>query len=182
MHWLRQTDSSRLEGRKVFSCVGPYVVKVTEGSPFISGSFGPVRTPKLTMFRATCLRTLLGVAQSQRVRDRVTQVFIFGSTCQGAILVHVFEPQPFGFHVVLQSKTTEFCVSGKFAAGPCFQLKIVGRGFGRPHSASCHALVVDSTILSLLTTLLVFFLGARRAVDASKHVQTHPNMSKPLLG
>ena len=37
----------------------------------------------------------LGVAQN--LRARVTQVLGFGSIYQGAILVHVFEPQPFEF-------------------------------------------------------------------------------------
>ena len=35
----------------------------------------------------------LGVAQN--ITSGVTQVLVFGSICQGAILVHVFDPQPF---------------------------------------------------------------------------------------
>ena len=36
----------------------------------------------------------MGVAPNQRAR--VTQRLVFGSICQGAVLVHVFEPQPCG--------------------------------------------------------------------------------------
>ena len=40
----------------------------------------------------------MGVAQN--LRARVTQVLVFGSICQCAVLVHVFEPQPIYFQCV----------------------------------------------------------------------------------
>ena len=42
----------------------------------------------------TGCRMMWTMAQNQRLR--VTQVLVFGSIHQGAILVHVFEPQPCG--------------------------------------------------------------------------------------
>ena len=40
----------------------------------------------------------MGVALNQG--PRVTQVLVFGSICQGAILVHLFEPQPGDFYMM----------------------------------------------------------------------------------
>ena len=37
------------------------------------------------------------VSVAQNSRARITQVLVFGAMYQGAILVHLFEPQPCGF-------------------------------------------------------------------------------------